>query len=193
MTTPMPLNDLGMNDSGVNDSGNLTIVTLGHPVLHQVAQPVADWRSPLIQQLIDQLIALTVERNGVGIAAPQVGYGLQLMIIASHPTPRYPDAPTMAPLALLNPQIIQHSPTIVTDWEGCLSVPDQRAQVPRYESVTVAYRDRAGDTQTAEFTGFIARIFQHEFDHLRGQVFLDRLDPETAIVSEAEYQRLIAS
>jgi peptide deformylase len=176
-----------------NAIADLTIITLGHPVLHQMAQPVTDCRSPEIQQLIDRLIDLTEARNGVGIAAPQVGYPLQLMIVASHPTPRYPDAPTMTPLALINPQIIAQSATIVTDWEGCLSVPDQRAMVPRADAVTVTYHDRHGELQTTEFTGFIARICQHEYDHLLGQVFLDRLETGTAVVSEAEYQRLIQS
>jgi peptide deformylase len=171
----------------------LEVITLGHPVLHQPALPVADCRSPAIQALIDQLIALTASCQGVGIAAPQVGQSLQVMIIASHPTPRYPDAPTMEPLALINPQILARSATLVTDWEGCLSVPDQRGLVPRHQAVTVAYTDRVGMAQTAEFTGFIARIFQHEYDHLQGQVFLDRVETTDAVVSEAVYQSILAA
>jgi peptide deformylase len=171
----------------------MEVITLGHPVLHQVAQPVTDCRSAAIQQLIDQLIELTQQCNGVGIAASQVGIPLQLMIVASHPTPRYPDAPTMTPTALINPRILRRSAAIVTDWEGCLSVPGQRGLVPRHESVTVAYTDRAGDPQTVEFTGFIARIFQHEYDHFQGQVFLDRVASPDAVVSEAVYQSMLAA
>jgi peptide deformylase len=170
----------------------MEVITLGHPVLHQVAQPVANCRSPEIQQLIDQLIALTAQCQGVGIAASQVGVPLQLMIVASHPTPRYPHAPTMTPTALINPQILRQSTTIVTDWEGCLSVPGQRGLIPRAESVTVAYTDRQGQRQTIEFTGFVARIFQHEYDHLQGKLFLDRVATADAVVSEADYQAMIA-
>jgi peptide deformylase len=169
----------------------LSIVTLGDPALHQVALPVADARSPDIQQLIDQLIGLTEQSQGVGIAASQVGIPLQLMIVASHPTPRYPDAPTMVPTALINPQILARSMAMVTDWEGCLSVPGQRGLVPRHQAVTVAYTDRDGMAQTVEFTGFIARIFQHEYDHFQGKVFLDRAETPEAVVSEAVYQQII--
>jgi peptide deformylase len=170
----------------------MEVITLGHPVLRQVAQPVTDCRSPEIQQLIDQLIALTQASQGVGIAASQVGIPLQLMIVASHPTPRYPNAPTMPPLALINPRILSQSQAIVTDWEGCLSVPGQRGLVPRAESVTVAYTDRQGASQTVEFTGFVARIFQHEYDHLQGKVFLDRVETTDAVVTEAAYQAMLA-
>ncbi len=169
----------------------MEVITLGHPVLHQVAQPVTDCRSPQIQQLIDQLIALTEQCQGVGIAASQVGVPLQLMIVASHPTPRYPHAPIMTPTALINPRILRQSQTIVTDWEGCLSVPGQRGRVPRAESVTVAYTDRQGAPQTVEFTGFVARIFQHEYDHFQGKVFLDRVETPDAVVSEATYQAML--
>jgi peptide deformylase len=171
----------------------MDVITLGHPVLHQVAQPVTDCRSAAMQQLIDQLITLTQQCNGVGIAAPQVGQSLQVIIIASHPTPRYPAAPTMEPLALINPQILARSARLVTDWEGCLSVPDQRGLVPRHAAVTVAYTDRTGQSQTVEFTDFIARIFQHEYDHLQGQVFLDRVAAADAVVSEAVYQSIVAA
>jgi peptide deformylase len=171
----------------------MEVVTLGHPVLRQVAPPVTDCRSAQIQQLIDQLIALTAACQGVGIAAPQVGVSLQLMIVASHPTPRYPNAPTMPPLALINPRVLSQSKVIVTDWEGCLSVPGQRGQVPRAESVMVAYTDRQGAPQTVEFVGFVARIFQHEYDHLQGKVFLDRVETPDAVVSEAAYQAIVTA
>jgi peptide deformylase len=169
----------------------MEVITLGHPVLHQRALPVQDSQAPEIQRLIDQLIELTQQRQGVGIAASQVGLPLQLMIVASHPTPRYPHASTMRPTALINPQILARSAAIVTDWEGCLSVPGQRGRVPRHESVTVAYTDRQGAAQTVEFRGFIARIFQHEYDHLQGQVFLDRVETPEAVVSEATYQAML--
>lgn len=169
------------------------IITLGHPVLRQTARPVDNVQSPKIQQLIDHLIRLTQERNGVGIAAPQVGQPIQLMIVASHPTPRYPNAPMMPPVALINPQIISYSDTLETDWEGCLSVPGWRGRVPRHRSVKVAYYDCQGDQQTIALTGFIARIFQHEYDHFQGILFIDRVETPEAIVTEAVYQQILTS
>ncbi len=170
----------------------LQIITLGHPVLRQTAMPVENIQSPEIQQLIDQLMCLTEERNGVGIAAPQVGRLMQLMIMASHPTPRYPNAPLMAPVALINPQIISYADGMETDWEGCLSVPGWRGRVPRHRSVKVAYCDCQGEQQTIDLTGFTARIFQHEYDHFQGILFVDRVKTPEAIVTEAVYQQLLA-
>jgi peptide deformylase len=167
------------------------ISKLGDPVLRQVASPIEAIQSPEIQRLIDDLIETVRQSNGVGIAAPQVGESMQLMIVASHPTPRYPHAPTMAPIALINPKILRHSMQMVKDWEGCLSVPGQRGLVPRYLSVEVAYLDRTGQPQQIELTGFVARIFQHEYDHFQGIVFLDRVENTTEIITEEAYQALL--
>jgi peptide deformylase len=167
------------------------IQTYDQPALRTPAQPIAHLHTRELQQLIDDLIATTQERNGVGIAAPQVGESLQLMIVASHPTPRYPHAPTMAPTAMINPQILQCSGAIEKDWEGCLSVPGQRGLVPRHQSITVAYTDRHGHPQEQEFSGFIARIFQHEYDHFHGIVFLDRVESPEEVISEEAYQEML--
>ncbi|MGD1906686.1 MAG: peptide deformylase [Leptolyngbyaceae cyanobacterium] len=162
------------------------IVKLGDPHLRQIAAPVQNFDNRL-QTLIDDLIWTAEKTNGVGIAAPQVGESLQLFIVASRPNPRYPDAPLMEPTAMVNPCILAHEDEIITGWEGCLSVPDRRGLVPRYQTVEVAYCDRHGYGHKTVLTGFIARIFQHEHDHLGGQVFLDRVPAGGSILSEAEY------
>ncbi len=174
-------------------SQSLEVIQLGHPVLRSVATPIVDVHAPDVQQLIDDLIATVQQSNGVGIAAPQVGQSLQLMIVASHPSPRYPHAPQMAPIAMLNPRIIDYSRTTVKDWEGCLSVPGRRGLVPRYQSVTVQYVDRTGQPQQTELTDFVARIFQHEYDHFQGLVFLDRVETIAEVISEDAYQAMIQS
>jgi peptide deformylase len=167
------------------------ILQLGNPLLRQLAQPIEKPEEPGLQDLIDELIETLTQSDGVGIAAPQVGLPLQLMIVASHPTPRYPYAPDMPPLPLLNPQMIDHSTELEKGWEGCLSVPGIRGLVPRYTSVTVAYLDRQGHPQTQTFDGFVARIFQHEFDHLQGLVFVDHVENTHELMTEQEYQRQI--
>ena len=144
-------------------------------------------KSKEIQTLLKDLIVTVKKVNGVGIAAPQVGRSVRLFIVASSPTIRYPQAPKMTPLAVINPKIIFASQTIVKGWEGCLSIPGIRGLVPRHESVTIDYTDKTGKKVIKTFTGFVAKIFQHELDHLDGKVFLDRLDTVKDIITEKEY------
>lgn len=178
-----------MNAMNASDS----IVTLGHPILRKQAQTIASVDSPQIQQLIDRLTTAAVEANGVGIAAPQLGCSVRLLVIASRPNLRYPDAPTMEPTALLNPQWVAHSDDQVKGWEGCLSVPGVRGKVPRYREVEVEYIDRWGQPQRRVWQDFVARIFQHEYDHLEGHVFLDRLESKADLMSEADFQRFVVA
>ncbi len=167
------------------------IVTLGHPILRQAASPIIHIGTNQVQQLIDQLMATAEDADGVGIAAPQVGYPWQLLIIASRPNGRYPYAPTMEPTALINPRLVAHSDDRETGWEGCLSVPGLRGRVPRYRQVEVEYLDRWGNPRRQVWQDFVARIFQHEYDHLNGHVFLDRVESDRDLIVEEEFQRLI--
>jgi peptide deformylase len=171
----------------------LEIAKLGNPILRQVAQPVSDVTDATFQALIDSLIETAISANGVGIAAPQVSQSYRLFIVASRPNPRYPDAPLMEPTATIEPKIVSHSDEIVKGWEGCLSVPGIRGLVPRYRAIAVEYRDRCGNLQRQELTDFVARIFQHELDHLNGIVFLDRVESDRDLITEDEYQRLIST
>jgi peptide deformylase len=167
----------------------LEIVQLGNPILRQPAQPVADFNDATLQGLIDSLLATAAAANGVGIAAPQVAQPYRLFIVASRPNPRYPHAPVMEPTAMLNPRIIDHSADKVKDWEGCLSIPGIRGLVPRYRTVTVEYWNRQGQCQQQQLTDFVARIFQHELDHLNGIVFLDRVESTRDLITEQEWGR----
>lgn len=169
----------------------LQIAQLGNPILRQQAQNIENVRDERIQKLIDNLISTVAQANGVGIAAPQVAQSYRLFIVASRPNPRYPNAPEMEPTAILNPRIIDHSDEVVKGWEGCLSIPGIRGLVPRYRAIEVEYTSRNGKLQRREFTDFVARIFQHENDHLDGIVFLDRLESTRDIITEQEYQQQI--
>jgi peptide deformylase len=169
----------------------LPIIQLGNSILRQKATEVEDIQDETIQKLIDDLMATVIEVNGVGIAAPQVAQSYRVMIVASRPNPRYPHAPHMEPTAMINPRIIAHSSTMIKDWEGCLSIPGIRGLVPRYEAIEVEYTDRNGKIQRQLLTNFVARIFQHEYDHFDGIVFLDRLESNLDIVTDHEYQKLI--
>ena len=169
----------------------LKITQLGHPILRSQAQPVENFTDKKLQQLIDSLIETATAANGVGISAPQVSQSYRLFIIASRPNPRYPHAPTMNPKAIINPKIIAHSDETVKDWEGCLSVPGLRGKISRYQTIEVEYYNPDGQRQQEILTDFIARIFQHELDHLNGLLFLDRLESKEDLYTEEEYQSLI--
>lgn len=170
----------------------LQIAQLGHPVLRQKAKPVQKVKGKNVQLLIDDLVATVMDVNGVGIAAPQVYESVRIFIVASHPNPRYPNAPEMEPTPIINPIIVSHSKDIVKDWEGCLSIPGIRGLIPRFSQVNLEYTDRYGQKHEREFSDFIARIIQHEHDHLEGIVFLDRLESNRDIITDKEYQKLIA-
>lgn len=166
---------------------SLEISQLGNPILRQVAQPIFNIQDQSIQALIDNLLTTLTHSNGVGIAAPQVGKSYRLLIVASRPNARYPHAPIMEPTAMINPQLVCHSGEVVKDWEGCLSVPGIRGLIPRYRQIEVEYTTREGNCVRQELTDFVARIFQHESDHLNGMVFLDRLENVQDIVTDQEY------
>ena len=167
------------------------ILQLGHPLLRQQAAPIADVLSDRTQTLIDQLLTVVKEANGVGIAAPQIGRSQQVLVVASRPNLRYPNAPTMEPIALLNPRLLAHSDELEKGWEGCLSVPGIRGLVPRYRAIDVEYTGRDGQVQRQTFTDFVARIFQHEFDHLTGKVFLDRVETTHDLMTEQEFHKQV--
>ncbi|MBD2254428.1 peptide deformylase [Nostoc parmelioides] len=169
----------------------LPIIQLGNPTLRQKAAWVENIHDATIQQLIDDLIATVAKANGVGIASPQVAQSYRLFIVASRPNPRYPHAPEMEPTAMINPKIVGNSTDIVKGWEGCLSVPGIRGLVPRYQAIEVEYTDRYGNLQKQTLTDFVARIFQHEFDHLDGVLFIDRVESNLNIITEEEYQKLV--
>lgn len=168
------------------------IAQLGNPILRQQAQAIANYTDAEIQELIDLLIATAESAGGVGIAAPQISQSYRLFIVASRPTPRYPNAPSMEPTAMLNPKIVDRSEETVKDWEGCLSIPGLRGLVPRYKTIEVEYLSRDGKLEKQQLSDFVARIFQHELDHLNGILFVDRLETTQDLFAEREYQRIIS-
>lgn len=170
----------------------LEIAELGHPILRERAAQVKNLDDKEIQNFIDNLISTAIEANGVGIAAPQVYESKRIFIISSRPNVRYPNAPEMEPTAIINPEILSFSEEKEKDWEGCLSIPGIRGLVPRHKSIKVKYLTRDGKEVEGEFFDFIARIFQHELDHLNGIVFLDRLQSNKDLVTEKEYYKLIS-
>lgn len=166
------------------------IVQLGAPILRLQAQAIADVHSAETRQLVEVMQATLANTQGVGLAAPQIGVSKRLIIVASRPTPRYPSAPLMQPTIMINPVFQVLSEAREKGWEGCLSIPGIRARVPRYQNIAVQFTDLQGQSVEMLLEGFVARIFQHEFDHLDGKVYLDRVEDNRDIVAESEYLKI---
>jgi peptide deformylase len=166
------------------------IAQLGAKVLRLQAQVVTDIQSAEIQQIIETLQDTLATTQGVGIAAPQISVSKRIIIIASRPTSRYPSAPLMEPTVMINPAYQTLSDVREKDWEGCLSIPGIRALVPRYQEILVDYTNLQGVLVEAKLEGFVARVFQHEFDHLEGKVYLDRVEDNSDIFAESEYFKI---
>jgi peptide deformylase len=171
---------------------NNEIAQLGAKVLRQTAEAVEDVYADEILQIIDALQSVLAGTQGVGIAAPQIGISKRIIIVASRPTVRYPHAPKMAPTVMINPSFQALSAQKEKDWEGCLSIPGVRARVSRYTEIMIHYTDQQGVIDELILDGFVARVFQHELDHLDGRVYLDRVEDNRDIIAESEYLKLIA-
>ena len=169
------------------------IAQLGAEVLRLHAQEVQDISASEIQKVIDDLFVSLASTSGVGLAAPQISASWRMMIIASRPSERYPYAPEMEPTLMINPSFEALSQMQEKGWEGCLSIPGIRAKVPRYTKIKVNYINALGDAVTQELEGFVARVFQHEYDHLDGLVYLDRVENNKDIISESEFLKLMAA
>src|SRR2546422_640934 len=153
------------------------VARLGHPVLRQVAEPVdpRSIRSPATQRLIDDMIETMREYDGAGLAATQVHTLKQIAVIEVLANPRYPDAPAVPLMVLVNPIVTPLTDEMEEGWEGCLSVPDMRGRVPRHTAVRLEGYDRDGRRVELLAKDFFARVIQHETDHLNGIVYLDRM------------------
>src|SRR6266404_1463437 len=155
----------------------LKVTRLGHPVLRQVAALVAPEtiaRSEF-QQFIDDMIDTMHEYDGVGLAAPQVHVSQQIAVLEVTKHPRYPDAPSVPLTVLINPRLTVLAEATVDGWEGCLSIPELRGVVPRYSELRVDALNRYGNPLDFIAKDFHARVIQHEYDHLQGKVYLDRM------------------
>ena len=148
------------------------ILKMGDPRLLRVAQPVTDFDSDELHQLVRDLLETMAAVDGAGLAAPQVGVDLQLVVFGTDaPNPRYPDAPLVPRTVLCNPVITPIGETEEDGWEGCLSVPGLRGVVPRWSRIRYTGRDERGQPIDRIADGFHARVVQHECDHLIGTLY----------------------
>jgi peptide deformylase len=164
----------------------LKVSRLGHPVLRERTKPVSPetLASLAIQTLIDNMVETMIEYYGVGLAANQVHESLALAVIESR------GSRGEIPLTVLvNPNVTIMDEELIDDWEGCLSIPDLRGRVPRYRKLRLDALDRSGRKIQIVAEGFHARVIQHEFDHLMGHVYLDRMRDLRTLTHMSEFQR----
>jgi peptide deformylase len=170
----------------------LKVSRMGHPVLRKKVRPVppAEIAAAPMQRLIDDMAQTMLEYNGVGLAAPQVHEELRLFVaqvVQDHDDEEEDGGRKPEILALINPEIKPAGKHVEEDWEGCLSIPDLRGLVPRYRDISVKAYDRTGRQIELQASGFMARIIQHETDHLDGVLFLDRMKSFESLSFIEEY------
>jgi peptide deformylase len=168
------------------------VLRAGHPTLRTPNEPYPQEAvgSPEFHRLLDDLFETMHDYRGVGLAAPQVQENRRLLVYEVQENERYEDLDEQVPpTVMVNPEIIDRSEQRVTDWEGCLSYPDLRGKVPRSEWIRVRYRDREGTIREERIEGFEARAVQHEYDHLDGTLFVQRMQDLETLVHFEEYQR----
>jgi peptide deformylase len=151
------------------------ILRMGDPRLLQVARPVEAFGTPEIAALLADMRDTMANLGGVGIAAPQIGVDLRVVIFGFQRSERYPEAPPVPETVLINPQLDFLGDEMEEGWEGCLSVPGLRGLVPRYRNLRYRGRDELGQPIDRTVSGFHARVVQHECDHLDGILYPMRI------------------
>ena len=153
-----------------------TVLRMGAPLLFESAQPITQFNTPELHALIDDMQDTMQAMDGAGIAAPQIGVSLQVVIFGVGKNPRYPDAEQVPYTVLINPTLSFVGDEMEDGWEGCLSVPGMRGVVPRYMRLHYTGFDQFGAPIDRLVSGFHARVVQHECDHLMGILYPMRIN-----------------
>ena len=151
------------------------ILKMGHPTLLEVAKPVEKFNTSELDSIIEDMIDTMKENDGAGLAAPQIGLGMQLVIFGFDSNERYPEADQVPFTVLINPVITPIGDEEEDGWEGCLSVPGLMGVVPRFKKIRYQGKDEHGNEIDREVDGFHARVVQHECDHLIGKLYPMRI------------------
>ncbi len=152
------------------------VLKMGDPILLKVAKPVKKFDTKDLETLLLDMHDTMEALDGAGLAAPQIGVSLQVVIFGVKKNPRYPDAEAVPYTVLINPKITPVGNDIEDDWEGCLSVPGMRGMVPRYHSIRYQGFDPKGKKIDRTVSDFHARVVQHECDHLQGILYPMRIE-----------------
>lgn len=157
------------------------ILKMGDPRLLRIAEPVQYFDTPALHALVADMFETMRAAGGVGLAAPQIGINLQLVIFGFEQNQRYPGAPAIPQTILINPTLYPLTDATEQGWEGCLSVPGLRGAVPRYTQLRYSGYDEYGEMIDRTVDGFHARVVQHECDHLIGRLYPTRMTDLTQL------------
>lgn len=166
------------------------VVTIGDPRLKAETTTIADVLD--VADLCALMVKRVRELNGAGLAAPQLGVSVKVIVVEVRKTDVFPDRPTSPLLQMINPATAKRSAASEASWEGCFSVPGLMGLVPRAETITVDYTATDGSQVTEQYSGYVARVIQHEIDHLNGIEFVDRMtsmESLTTVRNYLEYRR----
>ncbi len=172
------------------EPASLEVIRLGHPLLREVAEPVPEewFDSGRLHSLAVNLVHTMLSEDGVGLAAPQVAESLRLF---AYWMPSSDDEEGIEPTVLFNPEFRPVGEEMVDGWEGCLSIPGLRGVVPRHRRIKVKGRTVEGESISLTADGFHARVIQHEYDHLDGIVYLDRMISPQSLCFDEEWERYV--
>jgi peptide deformylase len=167
----------------------LPIVTYNDPVLKEKTKPVEKMDQQL-ENFIDDLFETMYNARGVGLAAPQVGELISVFVADADLMAEETGEPAYGPIVFINPEIKELKGEMIRLEEGCLSIPEVRDDVKRSESVVISYRDQNFDLKEQEFSGWLSRVIQHEYDHLQGILFLDHLSAFKRRIHKSRLQKI---
>ncbi len=172
----------------------MNIIKMGHPTLRQEAKPYPAEKigSDEFNQLISDMRETMYSAGGIGLAAPQVDVPFQVAVIEVPEQTRYGNSSSLPFAAYVNPRITVLGDDEAGYWEGCLSVPGMMGYVERPQHIRVDYLDEQGNDQSIEVSGFLATVFQHEFDHLYGTLYVDRIKDTRLLMFEEEFREFHA-
>ncbi|MGH3873990.1 MAG: peptide deformylase [Pseudonocardiaceae bacterium] len=166
------------------------VVTIGDPRLKADTEAISNVDD--VAELLARMVSRLRQLNGAGLAAPQIGAPVKVIVIEVRKTDVFPDRPVSPLLQMINPVIVEDSGKPETGWEGCFSVPGLMGRVPRAETIIVEYTSAEGVEVKQSYSGYVARVIQHEIDHLNGIEFVDRmtsLDSLTTVANYLEFHR----
>ena len=163
------------------------VVTVGDPLLRRSASAVSDPRAA--KALCETLVTKLRELKGAGIAANQIASPDAVVVVEVRKTDLFPDRPESPLYLFVNPEIVERKGEAALDWEGCFSVPGLMGQVNRAEAVKVRYETPDAEQREEWFEGYVARVIQHEYDHLQGRLFLDRMGSLESLTTSENYRK----
>jgi peptide deformylase len=168
------------------------IAQIGSPVLRNKTKKIKNLKSKENKYIIESMKKTLEEVSGLGLAAPQVYISQKIILVSSRPTPTFKNAPDLELTVMINPVILKYSSDKESAWESCLSIPGYVGLVNRSKNIYIKYTDANGKIKKEKYSNLPARVIQHEYDHLNGILYIDRINTKSDFVTSFEYQKILS-